>query len=141
MHQCADVAGKIMLPSLHDNYLVAYEVRCEAREIKLYARRTADGRGRAVVFSDVEAYDFQNDAFGNIISSLEEVSAERLIAEFSSQIAESYRLAGAPGPWAADLASAPQVLAAKGVCGFILSSSYGFSGWVLAKEASVTQLD
>ncbi|MGV7214119.1 hypothetical protein [Bradyrhizobium sp. UFLA05-112] len=46
-------------------------------------------------------------------------------------------MAGAPGPWAADLAAAAQVLAAKDVKGFILSSSYGLSGWVLAKEALV----
>jgi hypothetical protein len=31
------------------------------------------------------------------------------------------------------------VLAAKDVRGFILSSSYGLSGWVLAKEAFVEQ--
>jgi hypothetical protein len=31
------------------------------------------------------------------------------------------------------------VLAAKGTQGFILSSSYGLSGWVLAKEALVEQ--
>ena len=128
-----------MLPSLHDNYLAAYEVSCEGREIKLFARRPTEGKtgySRIVVFSGVEGYGFQNDAFGNIISSLEEVTAERLLSQLGSQIAESYRLAGAPGPWAADLASAPQVLAAEGVRGFILSSSYGLSGWVLARDAS-----
>ena len=127
-----------MLPSLHDWYLVSYEVSCEARHIKLFARRPAwegTGNNRIIVFSGVEGYDFQNDAFGNVIASLEEVTAERLISQFSAQIAESHRLAGAPGPWAADLASASQLLAAKGVRGFILSSSYGLSGWVLAKEA------
>jgi hypothetical protein len=128
---------KNMLPSLHDHYLVAYEVRCEARQIKLVARHPAEGSCRTVAFTGVEAYDFRNDAFGNIVFSLEEVPAERILSEFSSQIAESYRSAGAPGPWAADLESAPQVFATKGIRGFILSSSYGLSGWVLAKEASV----
>ena len=67
------------------------------------------------------------------------VSIEQVLADYGSGIAESYRMAGAPGPWAADLASATQVLAAKGVKGFVLSSSYGLSGWVLAKEAIVEQ--
>jgi hypothetical protein len=128
-----------MLPSLHDDYLVSYEVSCEARQIKLLARRPTagpTGNNRTITFSGVEGYNFQNDAFGNIIFSLEEVPLERLLSEFRSQIAESYRLAGAPGPWAGDLASAAQVLAVKGVRGFILSSSYGLSGWVLAKDAS-----
>ena len=44
-------------------------------------------------------------------------------------------MAGTPDSWAADLASAPQALTSKGIQGFILSSSYGLSGWVLAKEA------
>ena len=59
----------MMLPSLHDNYLVSYEVSCEARQIKLFARRPTDGKtdnGRIIVFSGVEGYAFQNDAFGNI---------------------------------------------------------------------------
>jgi hypothetical protein len=29
----------IMLPSLHDDFLVSYEVNCETRQIKLYAKR------------------------------------------------------------------------------------------------------
>jgi len=127
-----------MLPSLHDHFLVSYEVRCEARQITFLARRpTWEGTGIwTIIFNDVEAYDFQDDAFGNIIFSLEEVPAEQILLQFRSQLAESYRLAGAPGPWAGDLASAAQVLATKGVRGFMLSSSYGLSGWVLAKDAT-----
>jgi hypothetical protein len=33
-----------MLPSLHDDFLVSYEVNCEARQIRLCAKR--DPRGR-----------------------------------------------------------------------------------------------
>jgi hypothetical protein len=128
-----------MLPSLHDNHLVSYEVNCEARQIRLVVRRASGektGNTRTIVFDGVEAYDFQNDAFGNIIFSLVEVSAQQLLSQFGSQIAESFRLAGAPGPWAGDIASAAEVLVAKGVRGYVLSSSYGLSGWVLATEAS-----
>ena len=133
----------IAVPSLHDNLLVSYEVNCEARQIKLHAKvdprdpAKREQQPRTVVFNGVEGYQFENDAFGNIIFSLEAVSIEQVLADYGSGIAESYRMAGAPGPWAADLASAAQVLAAKGVQGFILSSSYGLSGWVLAKEALV----
>jgi len=77
----------------------------------------------------VEAYQFENDAFGNIIFSLDAVSVEQVLATYGSRIEESYRMAGAPGPWAADLVSATETLRAKGVKGFVLSSSYGLSGW------------
>jgi hypothetical protein len=126
-----------MLPSLHDNYLVSYAVDCAARRIEIRARRphSAGGESRIVVFDGVEAYHFQNDAFGNIIFSLELIGVEHLLSKYRSEIAESYRTAGAPGPWAADLDLASQILKDKGVQGFILSSSYGLSGWVLAKDA------
>jgi len=131
------------LPSLHDNFLVSYEVDCEARRIKLRARRderVEANRGlpvRTIVFAGVEGYQFENDAFGNIIFSLECVPIEHLLGAYGSRIAESYRLAGAPGPWAANLASAAQSLKAKRIQAFELSSSYGISGWILAKEAVV----
>jgi hypothetical protein len=133
------------VPSLHDNFLVSDEVNCEARQIKLHARvdprdpAKHEQQPRTIVFNGVEGYQFENDAFGNIIYSLAAVSIEQVLADHGSGIAESYRMAGAPGPWAADLASTAQVLAAKGVRGFVLSSSYGLSDWVLAKEALVEQ--
>jgi hypothetical protein len=136
----------VTLPSLHDNFLVSYEVDCENRRIKLHTRadpRDPAKRGqrpRTVVFNGVEGYQFENDAFGNIIFSLETVSIELLFAEYGARILESFRQAGAPGPWAADLAAATQSLAASGVQGYRLGSSYGLSGWVLAREASVEQV-
>jgi len=134
-----------MLPSLHDNFLVAYEVNCESRQIRLRAtpdpRDTAKAemRPHTIIFTGVEGYQFENDAFGNIIFSLQAVSIEQVLAEYGARIVESHHQAGAPGPWAADLASATEVLKAKGVRGFVLSSSYGLSGWILAKEAFVEQ--
>jgi hypothetical protein len=134
------------LPSLHDDFLVSYEVDCEARRIRLRAKpddRVEANKGlpiRAIVFEGVEGYQFEDDAFGNIIYSLERISVEQLLAFYGSEIAESFRQAGAPGPWAADIAAATQSLKAKGVQGFQLSSSYGLSGWILARDVRVEQV-
>jgi hypothetical protein len=135
-----------MLPSLHDDFLISYEVNCETRQIKLHAKRdprvpagNEERMDHTIVFNGVEGYQFENDAFGNIIFSLDAVPVARILATYGSRIAESYRMAGAPDSWAADLESATEALTAKGVQGFILSSSYGLSGWVLAKEALVEQ--
>ena len=133
-----------MLPSLHDDFLISYEVNCETRQIKLHAKRDprrlvvgGEQTTRTIIFNGVEGYHFENDNFGNIIFSLEQVPVEQLLATYGSRIADSYRMAGAAGSWAADLTSAPQALMAVGIRGFILSSSYGLSGWVLANEALV----
>jgi hypothetical protein len=134
-----------MLPSLHDDFLVSYEVNCEVRQIRLHTRpdlrdpAKREERPRTIVFNGVEGYQFENDAFGNIIFSLRRVLVEQLIAERGAQIAQSFSMAGAPGSWAADLASAAQALTTMGIQAFDLSSSFGLSGWILAKEALVEQ--
>ena len=125
------------LPSFHDDLLVGYEVDCEKREIQLHIRRAEKQDVlHAVLFSGVEGYHFENDAFGNIILDLEAVTLAQFMFEYGRSIAESYRMTGAPGPWAGNLDLAPQVLMNKGVRAFFLSSSYGMSGWILAREAA-----
>jgi hypothetical protein len=135
-----------MLPSLHDYFLISYEVHCESRRITLRAR--PDTRPHAppdpasdciIVFEGVEGYHFRDDAFGNIIFSLTEISIDKVLFDYRSEIEESYRMSGAPGPWADDLNAASAILGDKGVRGFALSSSYGLSGWILAKEVTVNR--
>jgi len=129
-----------MTRSIHDNLLVSYEVQCEARTITLRTECRVPGKPTEfinVILDGVEGYSFQNDAFGNIILSLDAVPLEYLLKEFGAEIRESYRVGGSPGPWAANLESASEYLRDRGVKGFILSSSYGLSGWILAKEMSV----
>src|SRR5450631_1603351 len=126
-----------VLPSLHDWLLVAYEVKCEERRIAIFARHwsTSDSSIDCTIeFMGVEAYRLKNDAFGNIVFSWLEVSAEKILLDYRSEIEESYKWAGAPGPWAADCSTADAILGARGIKGFVLSSSYGLSGWLLAKE-------
>jgi hypothetical protein len=129
-----------MTLSVHDNLLVSYEVQCEARTVTLRTEYRVSERPTEftnVIFQGVQGYHFQNDAFGNIIFDLEAVPIEHLLAEFGAEISVSYRMAGSPGPWAGNLNSAADYLREQGVRAFLLSSSYGLSGWVLAKEISV----
>jgi hypothetical protein len=130
-----------MLPSFHDDYLVGYEVDCEARQIKLHIKPAASVAEQAgvstVVFTGVEGYKFEDDAFGNIILDLEAVPTIGFVSQYRDELAESFRVSGAPGTWASDLDAAPRVLSERGIQAFILSSSWGLSGWVLAREAFV----
>jgi hypothetical protein len=129
-----------MLPSFHDDYLVGYEVDCEAREIKLHikpATWATEQAGRTVIFTGVEAYHFENDAFGNIIFDLELVAMEAFVSEYRDELAESFRMCGALRTWVSDPDEASRLLSEKGVQAFDLSSSLGLTGWVLAREASV----
>jgi len=130
-----------MLPSFHDDYAVGYEVDCEGRQIKLHIKPDASVAKQAgvstVVFTGVEGYNFENDAFGNIILDLEAMTTTAFVSQYREELAESYRISGAPGAWASDLDAAPLMLSEQGIQAFVLSSSYGLSGWVLAREAFV----
>ena len=134
----------IAVPSLHDNFLVSYEVNCEVRQIKLHTKpdprdpAMREQRPLTIVFNGVEGYQFANDAFGNIIFSLQRIPVEQFIVERGARIAESYRMTGAPA-WAADLGSAAQALTVLGMQAFDLNASYGLSGWILTKEVLVEQ--
>ena len=129
-----------MTLGVHDNLLISYEVRCDVRTISLrteHRRENESSEFVIVIFSGVQGYHFKNDAFGNIILDVETVAIDQLLEEHGTEISESYRMAGAPGPWAANLKTASAHLVEQGIQGFILSSSFGLSGWVLAREISL----
>jgi hypothetical protein len=127
-----------MLPSFHDDYLVGYDVDCEARRIRLHIKSSLEqATPSTVVFTGVDGYCFENDAFGNIIFDLEPVSLEWFVSKYRDELAEMSRY-GALGQWASDLDSAPGLLSERGVQAFILSASIGLTGWILAKEVSVS---
>ena len=134
------------VPSLHDHFLVSYEVNCETRQIKLHTTpdprdpAMREQRPRTITFNGVEGYQFKDDAFGNIIFALQKIPVEQLIAERGAEIAASFRMAGALDSWATDLASAPQALTVMGMQAFDLSSSYGLSGWILSREVLVEEV-
>jgi len=134
-----------MLPSFHDDYIVGYEVDCEVRQIKLHIKSASSVANQAgvstVVFTGVEGYNLENDAFGNIVLDLETVTTTAFVSQHRDELAESFRISGAPGTWASDLDAAPRVLSEQGLQAFVLSSSYGLSGWVLAREALVAPRD
>jgi hypothetical protein len=128
-----------MMSSIHDNLLISYEVHCENRTIVLRTEYREDNKPTEftnVAFSGVQGYHFENDAFGNIILDLQCESVEWFIGEYGTELRELHRMSGTPGPWVENLGSAPEYMREKQIKAFVLSSSVGLSGWILAKEVS-----
>lgn len=122
--------------SVHDNFLVSYEVHSEQRKIVL---RTEYRDGRvvpeltSVVFTGVEGYHFEQDCFDNILLDVEEVPVKSILEERAEEIrAAADRVTW---PWAKDLGKAQEWLHSHGVHGFLIDSTVGLGGWVLAREA------
>ena len=128
-----------MAPSVHDNYIISYEVHCEKRTILLrteYREHDKVIEFTNVYFEEVVAYHFDNDAFGNIIFDLNEAALEGFLKDYGPEILELSRMNGRP-TWAADLASAPEYLREQGIKAFLLSASLGLAGWILARKMSI----
>ncbi len=79
----------------------------------------------------------ENDALGNVIYHLEQVSPVQILKDEEAHIREMYHQSGAPATWAADLGSAAAHFDRQSVVGFVLSASYGMSGWVIARSVEV----
>lgn len=128
---------------IHDSYLVSYDVHCGRREICLHAEYPRDGQGPIrtdIRFAGVEAYHLEYDAFGNIIFEIEPVSSAELYRTHRPYIEQAHYLCGAPGPWAASESDALAHLAKHKILGFVLDSSYGMRGWILARSIDYQRL-
>lgn len=121
--------------SVHDNFLVSYEVRGELREIWLHTefRDKQPIERTDVVFRGVEAYHFYNDNFQTVIFDITEDSADDILAENSTRFEEGRRYAW-PGQWNDSDAACRTYFKERGVRGFSLSSSFGMCGWILAQS-------
>jgi hypothetical protein len=131
--------GTTDIAVLHDCVLINYRVDCDDRRIVLVAERRGSKTAfrTRVTFTGVQAYRFDDDAFGNIILDLEPISAEALWHEERDYLQASHARSGA-APWAVSDAVALEHLRREGLRGFRLSASIGLSGWVLAREMTVT---
>ena len=124
--------------SIHDNRIVGYDVDGERRRIVLHTesdRREAKER-TDIVFEGVVAYLFENDNFGNILFGVEELPLEDFIAG-NEQLFQTGVAFAWPGPWNLSPQASLSHMQAAHVRAFEISSSYGLSGWVVARSLSI----
>jgi hypothetical protein len=128
-----------MLPSVHDHSLLEYRVDLINSRIVLItlpeaARTQADVRPVQTVFEGREAHHFDAVSTGAILFDIDEASLSEFLASHRDEFDKGHKSVGAPSWWRGTVAEALAYLTARGVRAFEISSSYGFSGWVLATE-------
>jgi hypothetical protein len=125
-----------MAISVHDNLVVSYEVHCERREIRLHTEFRDGGEPfehTLVIFTGVEAYHFEHDCHCNILFDVVEISAEGIVRESEAQFREEHRF-GWPRFWSESMDEVQSYLREHAIRGYQIASSYGMSGWVLARD-------
>jgi len=121
--------------SVHDNHLVAYSVLAPEKKIVLQTefRDREPHEFTDIVFEDVLAYHFENDLFGTIIFDVAEVDLAALLKEHATMFEYGWRY-GWPRGWESQKEEIGAFVRRLEMRAFELSSSYGMSGWVIAKR-------
>ncbi|MCP1182990.1 hypothetical protein [Paenibacillus sp. 1781tsa1] len=124
------------MPSLHDNIILSYEVDLENGRIKMRTRSSHDvPKNMDVLFSGVMAHSFDTPLHGSIIFDLDERDLKHFIP-YNRELLESGKGQG----WPVSYESYDELqirLIKEKYKYMVISSSYGLSGWVLAKSVEI----
>ena len=124
--------------SIHDNFLLGYEVRNTEREIVLKTEyREGHSTDRTdVVFTHVIAYSLIDDAFDTILFDVAEMDVNTFLEE-NWDVFEAGRKSGWPGNWVSSIENTKTYLAQNSIRAYSIESSVGMNGWVLAKAVEL----
>lgn len=122
--------------SVHDNFVSGYSVDCEGRRIVLHMvfRDREPFEYTDVVFQDVFAHRFEHVLEGNILFDVEEVDVENFVEGEGELFAKSWRYGWPSFEYDGDLPQLVRSMRAASARVFAVSSSYGLSGWVVARS-------
>ncbi len=121
--------------SVHDNVVYAYSVDCNGERLTLH---TAFGEREPreftdVIFRGVVAHHFAHVLAGNILFDVTEVEVANVLRDNADLFADSWRYGWPSIEYEGDLEFLAKALKAASVRAYSISSSYGLSGWVLAR--------
>jgi hypothetical protein len=126
-----------MILGIHDGNLVGYEVNKNSNRLTLSIEPCLDpSLPFKVGFDGYAAHFFPAPLLPAILNGIYIVDAARLVTDEWAHVESGYRSCGWPGPWGASLDAAKSFVGSNKLIGYRLESSYGLSGWVLAKSVS-----
>lgn len=122
--------------SVHDNVITSYVVDCQHRSITLHTlfQDKEPWEFTDVLFMGVVAHQFQHALECNILFDIVEVSSEELVAEHQSLFADSWKYGWPDVEYEGDLEQLNKALVERRIKGYLVQSSLGCNGWVLAES-------
>lgn len=124
--------------SIHDNILLSYTVDCQARSITVYTtyKGTEPSEHTNVVFSNVTVYHFEGDNFGTISFDITEVAPEEVYLAYQALFIRRKDYGWLPVAYVTE-DDLMRSFAESNIKGYLLTSSYGMDGFVLAQKMSL----
>jgi hypothetical protein len=125
--------------SWHDYRLNGYRVDGERKELSLSLvwreHTSVEVPSAELVFSGVVDYFFEHDLGTNIVFAIEESPVEPFVRENAHMFQREQKW-GWPKSWKGSVEETIRHLKEKQMKLWVLSSSYGLSGWILGSGAS-----
>ncbi|WP_252250315.1 hypothetical protein [Clostridium sp. ZBS13] len=123
--------------NIHDNEIVSYKVDLKNQKITIH---TEDNdlkliKSTDIIFSDVLAHFFENQLNGSVIFDIGEYNINQFVNENSELLEKQKNYC-----WPIDYNTIEELtekLLKDKYCYYVISSSYGLSGWVLAKNYEI----
>jgi hypothetical protein len=117
--------------SVHDNEIISYKVNLKNKVISI---KTVfeNGQDITVMFSDVLAHMFESHLYGSIILEIEKSKLGQFFEE-NMEMLEQQKAYCWP-TYHQDVKELEEILIKEQYSYYIISASYGLSGWVLAKK-------
>lgn len=118
------------MANIHDNEIISYVVNLKNQEIILhmeYLNKSTD-----VIFSKVLGHFFENELSGSIMLDITEYSINQFVKDNNELLKQRKNYC-----WPIDYDYIEQLtekLQKEQYCYYVISSSYGLGGWILAKN-------
>ncbi|WP_413376599.1 hypothetical protein [Paenibacillus taichungensis] len=125
------------MASVHDNIILSYEVDLEYELIKMRTRSYHSdlSEDTDILFSDVLAHSFDTPLQGSIIFDIDDVGLDCFIS-YNRELLDKGKGQGWPILYNTDEELQTKLIEGEYLY-FVITSSYGLSGWVLAKKVEM----
>jgi hypothetical protein len=122
------------VPKIHDNEIISYEVHLKNQKIIIHTEyhELKVVKSTKIVFSDVLVHFFENELSGSIIFDIKEYSLNQFFKDNNELLEKQKNYC-----WPMDYNTIKEltgILLKEQFSYYVISSSYGLSGWVLAKN-------
>ena len=117
---------------IHDSIIEAYNVNLNDKKINLFIK--VDKEENNICFSEVFAHYFENELFGSVILDIRKNNLQEFFVQNGSLLNERKN-----NCWPIDYNDNDElknIIENAGYSYYVISSSYGMRGWIIAKNCN-----
>lgn len=123
------------MESIHDNKIISYEVNLEKKRIVFHTLSPDSENKLNIIFTNVIAHVFEDELFRSIILDIEKADLNRFLSSNKKLLQEKKDYL-----WPMVYETENELyetLDEKGITYYVIYSSYGLNGWILAESMSI----